>query len=108
MSRCIPAADVAADGAMVSRPARLRDWQSLRRTDGYAIVHRDDIADSFLERAITGTSLKHGRMIFDRTTSMRMRAELTGAAEGGRISDVQDRDWGMREFYIWDVLTAIG
>jgi hypothetical protein len=24
------------------------------------------------------------------------------AGEGGRISAPVDRDWGMREFYIWD------
>ena len=31
-----------------------------------------------------------------------VHAEMTGAAEGGRISEVQDREWGMREFYVWD------
>ncbi len=29
-------------------------------------------------------------------------AQMAGAAEGGRISAPENRDWGMREFYVWD------
>ena len=28
---------------------------------------------------------------------------MSRAAQGGRISAPQDRDWGMREFYVWDL-----
>jgi len=27
---------------------------------------------------------------------------LAAANDGGRLSEVADRTWGMREFYVWD------
>jgi len=29
-------------------------------------------------------------------------SSMTQAADGGRISAPRDREWGMREFYVWD------
>lgn len=31
-----------------------------------------------------------------------LHATFDGARAGGRLSEVADRAWGMREFYVWD------
>ena len=31
-----------------------------------------------------------------------LHATLSEANDGGRLSEVADRPWGMREFYVWD------
>ncbi len=69
--------------------------------DGYAIVGRDDVEFHFwrcADRAIAEATSAYVRV--DDIDAM--HAEFAGAAEGGRISPVADREWGMREFYVWD------
>ena len=31
-----------------------------------------------------------------------LHVAMRGASNGGRIATPEDRDWGMREFYVWD------
>ena len=67
----------------------------------YGIVHRDMIEIHFWpcrERHIAENTSAYFRV--DDIDAV--HASMTGAAEGGRISPPCDRDWGMREFYVWD------
>lgn len=68
---------------------------------GYAIVARDDIEVHFWKCS--------NRMIAENTSAYfrsddidGLRAAMAKATEGGRISAVENRTWGMREFYVWD------
>jgi catechol 2,3-dioxygenase-like lactoylglutathione lyase family enzyme len=68
---------------------------------GYAIVHRDDVEIHFWKCA--------DRKIAENTSAYfrpddidGLHHTMAGANQGGRISEVQQRDWGMREFYVWD------
>ncbi|MFG1357804.1 bleomycin resistance protein [Xanthobacter pseudotagetidis] len=69
----------------------------------YAIVGRDDDVEiHFWPRPATRPA-DHSSSVYVRLDDIdALHATMTGAAEGGRISPVQDRDWGMREFYVWD------
>jgi catechol 2,3-dioxygenase-like lactoylglutathione lyase family enzyme len=68
---------------------------------GYAIVARDDIEIHFWTcddpRIAENTSAYFRPDDIDG-----LRAAMAQAKEGGRISPVEDRAWGMREFYVWD------
>lgn len=69
--------------------------------DGYAIVRRDDVELHFWrcdDRRIAENTSAYLRV--DGIDGL--HGLMTGAAEGGRISPVEDRAWGMREFYVWD------
>ena len=69
--------------------------------DDYAIVERDGVELHFCkceERHIAENTSCYIRV--DDVDSL--QRQLAGAADGGRVSQVQSRDWGMREFYVWD------
>src|SRR3712207_3473141 len=69
--------------------------------EGYAIVHLADVELHFLrcgDRRIAENTAAYLRV----EGIEKIHERLAGAAEGGRISAVEDRSWGMREFYIWD------
>jgi catechol 2,3-dioxygenase-like lactoylglutathione lyase family enzyme len=68
---------------------------------GFAIVQRDDIELHFWQC--------EDRKIAENTSAYFRPDDIEGvhesmlkASEGGKIADVQDRPWGMREFYVWD------
>ena len=68
---------------------------------GFAIVCRDDIEIHFwtcTERRIA----EHTSAYFRVDDLDALHATLAGANDGGRLSEVADRAWGMREFYVWD------
>ena len=68
---------------------------------GFAIVRRDDIEVHFWtckERRIA----EHTSAYFRVDDLDALHATLAGANDGGRLSEVADRAWGMREFYVWD------
>jgi len=68
---------------------------------GYAIVHRDDIEMHFWacrDRNIAENTSAY----FHLDDIAGVHASMTKAKEGGRISEPQNRPWGMREFYVWD------
>lgn len=70
--------------------------------DGYAIVGRDQEVEIHFWRC-ADKAIAENTSAYVRTDDIDgLHAEMTGAAEGGRISEVADRDWGMREFYVWD------
>lgn len=69
--------------------------------DGYAIVGRDDVEIHFWR--CSDKAIAENTSVYVRVDDIdAAHAEMAGAAEGGRISPVQNRDWGMREFYVWD------
>lgn len=69
--------------------------------DDYAIVGRDGVEIHFWRSA--DTAIAEATSAYVRVDDIAaMHATLAGTADGGRISDLQDRDWGMREFYVWD------
>ena len=45
---------------------------------------------------------EHGFAIVRRDDIDGLHATLAGANDGGRLSEVADRVWGMREFYVTD------
>ena len=68
---------------------------------GFAIVRRDDIEIHFWtckERRIA----EHTSAYFRVDDIDALHATLAGANDGGRLSEVADRAWGMREFYVTD------
>ncbi len=67
----------------------------------YGIVERDGIELHFWlcqDRSIAENTSAYLRV--DDVDGL--HASFEGAREGGRISEVADRAWGMREFYVWD------
>lgn len=74
----------------------------VRRTGtDYGIVERDGVELHFWpcqDRGIAENTSAYLRV--DDVDGLHARFE--GAREGGRISEVADRAWGMREFYVWD------
>lgn len=69
--------------------------------DGYAGLGRDGVEIHLWRCA--DKAIAEATSAYVRTDDIdALHAELSGAAEGGRISPVADRDWGMREFYVWD------
>jgi catechol 2,3-dioxygenase-like lactoylglutathione lyase family enzyme len=69
--------------------------------DDYGIVSRDDVEIHFWrcsERHIAENTSAYFRV--DDIDAA--HGDMRRAAEGGRISPVAEREWGMREFYIWD------
>jgi catechol 2,3-dioxygenase-like lactoylglutathione lyase family enzyme len=67
----------------------------------YGIVHRDGVELHFwkcADRAIAEQSSAYLRV----ADIDELRATMHTASEGGRISEVKDQPWKMREFYIWD------
>jgi len=67
---------------------------------GFAIVRRDDIEVHFWtckERRIAEHTSAYFRVDIDA-----LHAILAAANDGGRLSEVADRAWGMREFYVTD------
>jgi hypothetical protein len=70
--------------------------------DGYAIVQRDDIEVHFWkcdDRKIAESTSAYFRP--DDIESL--HESMASAKDGGRISDIKERAWGLREFYIWDL-----
>src|SRR5262249_2801993 len=68
---------------------------------GFAIVCRDDIEIHFWtckERRIA----EHTSAYFRVDDVDALHATLSAANDGGRLSEVADRAWGMREFYVTD------
>lgn len=69
--------------------------------DSYAIVEREGVELHFW--ACPDRHIAENTSAYIRVSDIEsVRAGLAAAAEGGRISPVQTRDWGMREFYVWD------
>ena len=68
---------------------------------GYAILWRDDIEIHLWK--CDDPKIAEMTSAYIRPDDIdAIHAEMQGAGEGGRISEVVDRDWGMREFYVWD------
>jgi len=68
---------------------------------GYAIVARDDIEIHFW-RCDNRKIAENTSAYFRPDDIDGLRATMGRAKEGGRISAVENRAWGMREFYVWD------
>ena len=69
--------------------------------EGYAIVERDSIElhlSQCQDRYIAENTSAYLRV--DDVDAV--HSTMGRASEGGRISPVADREWDMREFYIWD------
>ena len=96
----LPAADVAKSAAWYRDKLGFA-IAGVFPNNGYAIIKRDDVEIHFW-----GCSDSH----IARNTSAYFRpddldalyGEMKRASEGGKISDIEERDWGMREFYVWD------
>jgi catechol 2,3-dioxygenase-like lactoylglutathione lyase family enzyme len=84
----LPAADVS-EAASWYRDKLGFTINRLYPEHGFAIVRRDDIEIHFW-------TCKERRDIDA------LHATLAGANDGGRLSEVADRAWGMREFYVTD------
>jgi len=95
-----PAADVAKSAAWY-RDKLGFSIGNLYRDHGYAILWRDDIEIHLW--ACDDPKIAEMTSAYIRPDDIdAVHAGMQGAAEGGRISEVVERDWGMREFYIWD------
>ena len=69
--------------------------------DGYAIVERDGVEVHFWQS--DDRALAESTAIYVRSDDVdALYGTLGRASEGGRIAPPVDREWGMREFYIWD------
>ena len=92
----------AADVAAASAWYRDRLGFSVKlTTPDYAIVSRDAIELHLWrcgERHIAENTSAYLRV--DDVDAV--HATMEAAAQGGRISPVAEREWGMREFYVWD------
>jgi catechol 2,3-dioxygenase-like lactoylglutathione lyase family enzyme len=70
-------------------------------SDGHAVVERDGAEIHFWP-------CKDQNIAKNSSAYLRVRdieavhASMSGAADGGRITEPQDREWGMREFYVID------
>ncbi|MFI5011844.1 MAG: bleomycin resistance protein [Hyphomicrobiales bacterium] len=67
----------------------------------YGIVRRDGVELHFwkcADRALAEQSSAYLRA----ADADALRATMLKASEGGRISEIEDRTWKMREFYVWD------
>jgi len=96
----LPAADVGA-AASWYRDKLGFNIERLYPEAGFAIVSRDDIEIHFWtckERRIA----EHTSAYFNVDDVDALHATLSEANDGGRLSEVADRPWGMREFYVWD------
>ncbi len=104
MARLVRACPILAAADVPAAIAWYRDrlgFEVMVEDPHFGIVMRDGIELQFW----------HGqdRRIAE-TTSAYLRADdvdglhatLGAAREGGHISEVADRAWGMREFYVWD------
>jgi catechol 2,3-dioxygenase-like lactoylglutathione lyase family enzyme len=68
---------------------------------GYAILLRDDIEIHLWK--CNDPKVAEMTSAYIRPDDIdAVHASMQGAAEGGRISAPLDREWGMREFYVWD------
>jgi uncharacterized glyoxalase superfamily protein PhnB len=68
---------------------------------GYAIVARDDIEVHFWR--CNDRKIAENTSAYFRSDDIdALSAAMAKANEGGRISAVENRAWGMREFYVWD------
>ena len=69
--------------------------------DDYAIVEREGVELHFW--SCPDRHIAENTSAYIRVTDVdTVWNGLGAAAEGGRISPVQTREWGMREFYVWD------
>jgi len=99
----LPAADPAASAAWYRD---LLGFAVKSTMDDYAIVGRDEVEIHFWRCA--DKAIAEATSAYVRADDLdALHAELVAAAQGGRIgggriSEVADRDWGMREFYVWD------
>jgi catechol 2,3-dioxygenase-like lactoylglutathione lyase family enzyme len=67
----------------------------------YGIVHRDSVELHFwkcADRNIAEQSSAYMRV----GDADAVYGTMLKAGEGGRISEVRDRPWNMREFHVWD------
>jgi catechol 2,3-dioxygenase-like lactoylglutathione lyase family enzyme len=70
--------------------------------DDYAIVEREGVELHFW--SCPDRHIAENTSAYIRVTDIdTVWSGLGGPAEGGRISPVQTREWGMREFYVWDL-----
>ena len=70
--------------------------------DGYGIVERDGTEIHFWP--CDDRNIAENTSAYFRTDDVdRLHADLTKTANEARMSEPEDRDWGMREFYVWDL-----
>jgi uncharacterized glyoxalase superfamily protein PhnB len=71
-------------------------------SDGHAIVERDGVELHFWP--CTDRHIAENTSAYIRVNDIEgVHRTMRRAAEGGKITEPQDRDWGMREFYVIDV-----
>jgi catechol 2,3-dioxygenase-like lactoylglutathione lyase family enzyme len=95
-----PAADVSKAAAWYRTKLGF-DIEKLYPDHGYAILRRDGIEIHFWQCDEPGVE-RQTSAYFRVDDIDAVHAEMQPAADGGRISTVADREWDMREFYIWD------
>lgn len=67
----------------------------------YGIVTRDEIEIHFWP--CEDRNISENTSAYFRTSDIEaLHADLAQTITDARITDVENRDWGMREFYIWD------
>ncbi|MFS8038544.1 bleomycin resistance protein [Xanthobacter sp. AM11] len=70
--------------------------------EDYAIIGRDEEIEIHFWRC-ADKAIAEATSVYVRPDNIEaLHAEMAGAAEGGRISAIEDRSWGMREFHVWD------
>jgi uncharacterized glyoxalase superfamily protein PhnB len=68
---------------------------------GYAIVQCDDIEIHFWK--CDDPKIAENTSAYFRVDDIdAIHRQMQRASDGGRLSPIADRDWGMREFYVWD------
>jgi catechol 2,3-dioxygenase-like lactoylglutathione lyase family enzyme len=104
MARLVRACPILASADIPATVAWYRDrlgFEARMTRPDYGIVERDGIELHFWpcqDRSIAESTSAYLRV--DDVDGL--HASFEGAREGGRISEVADRAWGMREFYVWD------
>ncbi|HEY8696228.1 MAG TPA: VOC family protein [Rhizomicrobium sp.] len=95
----LPSADL---GRAVGYYVDKLGFSKLALSDGHAIVERDGAEIHFwpcTDRHVIENSGAYIRV----DEIQAVHDSMLGAADGGRITEPQDREWGMREFYVVDL-----
>ncbi len=94
----LPVTDVAASVAWYQRALGFR---STYQDATVALLHRDSV-ELHLWRCDNPAIAKVSSAYLRSADVDALHKGMLGASEGGRIVAPRERDWGMREFYVWD------
>ena len=101
ISSISPQLPVAEIGRSVDWYARALGFAAIYRDADFAILKRDGLT-LHLWRCENAEIARWSSAYLHSPDVDALHATMLGAIDGGRIKAPENRDWGMREFYIWD------